>query len=99
LTRATLLAVFGKGQRISDEQRKEIARMPKAEPKELRPLEMKPMRPVSPLALYNLDAERVAATGHSAGGHLASLLGTAGSAKEFDKGDNLELPSRVQAEW
>jgi acetyl esterase/lipase len=46
---------------------------------------------------YNLDADRVGATGHSAGGHLASLLGTAGSAKEFDKGDNLELSSRVIA--
>jgi acetyl esterase/lipase len=46
---------------------------------------------------YNLDADRVGATGHSAGGHLASLLGTAGSAKEFDKGDNLEFSSRVKA--
>ena len=46
---------------------------------------------------YNLDADRVGATGHSAGGHLASLLGTAGSAKEFDKGDHLEFSSRVKA--
>ncbi len=46
---------------------------------------------------YNLDTQRVGATGHSAGGHLASLLGTTGSVKEFDKGDNLEFPSRVQA--
>ena len=46
---------------------------------------------------YNLDAERVGATGHSAGGHLASMLGTTGSVKDFDKGDNLEFSSRVQA--
>ena len=46
---------------------------------------------------YNLDAERIGATGHSAGGHLASLLGTAGSAKEFDKGDRLEFSSQVKA--
>ena len=46
---------------------------------------------------YNLDAERIGATGHSAGGHLASLLGTAGSARDFDKGDHLHLSSRVKA--
>lgn len=46
---------------------------------------------------YNLDADRVGATGHSAGGHLASLLGTTAAVKEFDKGDNLDFPSKVQA--
>lgn len=46
---------------------------------------------------YNLDPERFGATGHSAGGHLTSLLATAGDAKEFDKGDYLEVSSRIQA--
>jgi len=46
---------------------------------------------------YHLDPDRIAATGHSAGGHLASLLGTSGGVKEFDKGDHLELSTRVQA--
>ena len=33
---------------------------------------------------YGLDADRVAALGYSAGGHLASLLGTTDSADGFD---------------
>ena len=46
---------------------------------------------------YNLDPERFAAWGSSAGGHLVALLGTSGEFKEFDKGENLEVSSRVQA--
>ena len=46
---------------------------------------------------YALDAEHFGAWGDSAGGHLAALLGTAGDVKEFDKGDNLDFSSRVQA--
>jgi acetyl esterase/lipase len=46
---------------------------------------------------YNLAPDRFGAIGHSAGGHLASLLGTSAGVKEFDKGDNLEFSSRVQA--
>lgn len=46
---------------------------------------------------YNLDPNRVGAWGASAGGHLVALLGTAGGIKEFDKGPNLEVSSRVQA--
>ncbi len=46
---------------------------------------------------YNLDPERFGATGHSAGGHLTSLLATTGDVKEFDKGDNLGFSSRIQA--
>ena len=46
---------------------------------------------------YGIDAERFGAWGASAGGHLVALLGTAGDVKEFDKGDNLEFSSRVQA--
>jgi acetyl esterase/lipase len=46
---------------------------------------------------YNLDPDRFGAIGHSAGGHLSSLLGTSAGVKEFEKGDNLEFSSRVQA--
>ena len=45
----------------------------------------------------NLDANRFAAWGASAGGHLVALLGTAGDVKKFDVGANLEASSRVQA--
>jgi acetyl esterase/lipase len=33
---------------------------------------------------YNLDPNKIAATGNSAGGHLASLLGTSGDVKELE---------------
>ncbi|MEN6309394.1 MAG: alpha/beta hydrolase [Anaerohalosphaeraceae bacterium] len=46
---------------------------------------------------YNLDTGRFAAWGESAGGHLVALLGTTGDTKEFDKGDNLDQSSAVQA--
>lgn len=46
---------------------------------------------------YNLDPERFGATGHSAGGHLTSLLATTGDIKEFDRGNHLEFSSRIQA--
>lgn len=46
---------------------------------------------------YQLDVDHFAAWGSSAGGHLATLLGTSGDAKQFDVGDNLEQSSRVQA--
>jgi acetyl esterase/lipase len=46
---------------------------------------------------YNLDPNRFAAWGASAGGHLVALLGTAGDAKKFDVGANLDVSSRVQA--
>jgi acetyl esterase/lipase len=46
---------------------------------------------------YNLDPDRIGAIGHSAGGHLASLLGTTAGVKEFETGDNLDFSSRVQA--
>ncbi len=45
----------------------------------------------------NLDPNRFAAWGASAGGHLVALLGTAGDAKKFDVGANLDVSSRVQA--
>lgn len=48
-------------------------------------------------ARYGYDPERVASYGASAGGHLAAMLGTAGDAKVFEVGANLEVSSRVQA--
>jgi acetyl esterase/lipase len=46
---------------------------------------------------YNIDPNRIGVWGASAGGHLVALLGTSGDAKEFDKGPNLHVSSRVQA--
>lgn len=46
---------------------------------------------------YNIDPDRIGVWGSSAGGHLVALLGTAGDVKQFDKGPNLHVSSRVQA--
>jgi acetyl esterase/lipase len=46
---------------------------------------------------YQLDPNRFASWGSSAGGHLAAMLGVAGDTKEFDVGANLDQSSRVQA--
>lgn len=46
---------------------------------------------------YNLDSDRIGVTGHSAGGHLASLLGTSAGVKDFEKGGHLERSSEVWA--
>jgi len=48
---------------------------------------------------FHLDRRRFAAMGHSAGGHLTSLLATSGgvSALEGTIGENLKQSSRVQA--
>jgi acetyl esterase/lipase len=46
---------------------------------------------------YNLDADHIGAWGSSAGGHLVALMGTTGDIKDFDKGDNLQYSSAVQA--
>jgi acetyl esterase/lipase len=46
---------------------------------------------------YNLDSKRFGVWGSSAGGHLVALLGTTGDVKEFDKGENLNVSSCVQA--
>jgi acetyl esterase/lipase len=48
-------------------------------------------------AEYRLNPNRFAAWGSSAGGHLASMLGTTGDTNVFDVGANLDQPSRVQA--
>lgn len=47
---------------------------------------------------YNLDADKIAVWGSSAGGHLSSLLGTSGDVKELEGnlGPNTSCSSRVQ---
>ncbi|HJS19385.1 MAG TPA: alpha/beta hydrolase [Anaerolineales bacterium] len=46
---------------------------------------------------YNLDPNRIAAMGASAGGHLVSLLGTTEAGSGWDVGEHLDQSSRVQA--
>ncbi len=46
---------------------------------------------------YDVDPDKIAVWGGSAGGHLACLLGVTGKTKEFDVGDNLDQSSEVQA--
>ena len=46
---------------------------------------------------YNLDPERIALIGHSAGGHLAALAGLVDESAGWDVGPYLEQSSRVQA--
>ena len=46
---------------------------------------------------YNLDPNRIAAIGPSAGGHLVSLLGTSDISAGWDVGEYLDQSSRVQA--
>lgn len=41
--------------------------------------------------------DKIGIWGGSAGGHLSALAGTTGDVKEYDKGDHLQLSSRVQA--
>jgi len=48
-------------------------------------------------AEYNLDPNRVAAMGTSAGGHLVSLVGTSDASAGWDVGDYLDQSSRVKA--
>ena len=46
---------------------------------------------------YNLDPNRIAAMGASAGGHLVALLGTMEAGSDWDVGESLDQSSRVQA--
>jgi acetyl esterase/lipase len=49
-------------------------------------------------ATYHFDPDHIGAWGHSAGGHLAALLGTSGAVAELEgAGDNSTFSSRVQA--
>ncbi|PYK24374.1 MAG: hypothetical protein DME59_13940 [Verrucomicrobia bacterium] len=48
-------------------------------------------------AAYHFDPDHIGAWGHSAGGHLAALVGTSGGVAELDGGDNSSFSSRVQA--
>lgn len=46
---------------------------------------------------YNVDPERIGVWGHSAGGHLAALLGTSGGVRELEGDPRAPDSSRVQA--
>ena len=47
---------------------------------------------------YNIDTHKIAATGPSAGGHLAALVATSAGVKEFEgNGGNAEFSSTIQA--
>lgn len=46
---------------------------------------------------FNINPDRIGVWGASAGGHLASLMGTADESAGFDVGQYLEYSSRVQA--
>ena len=49
-------------------------------------------------AAYHFDPDHIGAWGHSAGAHLAALLGTSGGVAELEgSGDNSTFSSRVQA--
>ena len=48
-------------------------------------------------AAYHFDPDHIGAWGHSAGGHLAALLGTSGGVAQLEGGDNSTVSSRVQA--
>ncbi len=47
---------------------------------------------------YQIDPDHIGAWGHSAGGHLAALLGTSGGVAELEgAGDSSTISSRIQA--
>jgi acetyl esterase/lipase len=46
---------------------------------------------------YGIDPQHFGVIGHSAGGHLVSLLGVTNTPSSFDVGENLKVSSAVQA--
>jgi len=46
---------------------------------------------------YGFDTSRLIASGHSAGAHLAAMMGVTNGLKQFDVGENLDKTSDVQA--
>lgn len=48
-------------------------------------------------AKHRIDPDKIGVWGASDGGHLVALLGTTGDVKDFDKGENLDRSSRLQA--
>jgi hypothetical protein len=46
---------------------------------------------------YGIDKNKIAIMGESAGGYLSAITGTTNGYKQFDKGDNLNQSSDVQA--
>jgi acetyl esterase/lipase len=47
---------------------------------------------------YSIDPNKIAVGGHSAGAHLSAFLAASNGVKKFDRGDNLDQSSDVQAE-
>ncbi|VBB07261.1 alpha/beta hydrolase fold-3 [Lucifera butyrica] len=46
---------------------------------------------------FNINPDKIGVLGGSAGGYLAAMAGTTSGTKQFDKGDNLNQNSNVQA--
>lgn len=46
---------------------------------------------------FGIDPQKIGVLGDSAGGYLAQMVAVTGEEKEFDKGENLQIDSTVQA--
>ncbi len=46
---------------------------------------------------FNVNPNKIGVIGESAGGYLSAMAGTTSGLSQFDKGDNLEQDSRIQA--